>query len=416
MAVGTTAFPAALDTLTELVRVANNVSTTLAAPGVLATDTSFPLTSATGFSSNGAFTVVTGGVAEVVYYTGVSVNSLTGCTRGKDGTVAAAHNAGDAVEIRPIARHHGVLADALVAVETKLGSGGGPPSAGLLLLGSGAGTSGWTDTLTGVTKQSIGSADPLNPPNQVSPFLMGFATAGAYADSSTTTGGLFHLSSWVDNSGTRPTVGVFGQGRGTGAGANVWGGNFIGYNNNATSTARGVEIDFGNLVAGGTAYGAVIVAYGGNPITGAHIQMQAGTAGSTPTNGIIFNCPAANTQPVSGSLILSLGSLLAATYGLNFLAGSFSTATVALGNVSNAPTLIARASSATSATANAVEVQTSGGTFLAGFDVTGKLRYASSLTATTVGAAGAASALPATPTGYLLVNVNGVTQKVPYYN
>lgn len=36
-------------------------------------------------------------------------------------------------------------------------------------------------------------------------------------------------------------------------------------------------------------------------------------------------------------------------------------------------------------------------------------------TATTVGAAGAASALPANPTGYLRVVINGTTRKIPYY-
>lgn len=36
--------------------------------------------------------------------------------------------------------------------------------------------------------------------------------------------------------------------------------------------------------------------------------------------------------------------------------------------------------------------------------------------ATTVGAAGAASALPATPLGYLIINVAGVAAKIPYYN
>jgi hypothetical protein len=36
-------------------------------------------------------------------------------------------------------------------------------------------------------------------------------------------------------------------------------------------------------------------------------------------------------------------------------------------------------------------------------------------TATTVGAAGGASALPATPTGYIIVNVAGTQMKVPYY-
>jgi hypothetical protein len=37
-------------------------------------------------------------------------------------------------------------------------------------------------------------------------------------------------------------------------------------------------------------------------------------------------------------------------------------------------------------------------------------------TATTVGAAGGASALPATPVGYLIINVAGTNRKIPYYN
>jgi hypothetical protein len=36
-------------------------------------------------------------------------------------------------------------------------------------------------------------------------------------------------------------------------------------------------------------------------------------------------------------------------------------------------------------------------------------------TQTTVGAAGSASALPATPTGYIRVLVNGATVVIPYY-
>lgn len=37
-------------------------------------------------------------------------------------------------------------------------------------------------------------------------------------------------------------------------------------------------------------------------------------------------------------------------------------------------------------------------------------------TATTVGAAGVASALPTAPTGYLVVNIGGTNYKIPYYN
>lgn len=37
-------------------------------------------------------------------------------------------------------------------------------------------------------------------------------------------------------------------------------------------------------------------------------------------------------------------------------------------------------------------------------------------TTTTIGAAGGATALPATPLGYFLATVNGVLVKIPYYN
>ena len=37
-------------------------------------------------------------------------------------------------------------------------------------------------------------------------------------------------------------------------------------------------------------------------------------------------------------------------------------------------------------------------------------------TATTVGAAGGAAALPATPLGYININVGGTTAKIPYFN
>lgn len=45
----------------------------------------------------------------------------------------------------------------------------------------------------------------------------------------------------------------------------------------------------------------------------------------------------------------------------------------------------------------------------------GRIQYVSGNTGTTVGAAGGASALPATPTGYLLIDIGGTTFKVPYY-
>jgi hypothetical protein len=48
--------------------------------------------------------------------------------------------------------------------------------------------------------------------------------------------------------------------------------------------------------------------------------------------------------------------------------------------------------------------------------VAGDISVSSATTATTIGAAGGASALPATPVGYLVVNINGTARKIPYYN
>lgn len=56
-------------------------------------------------------------------------------------------------------------------------------------------------------------------------------------------------------------------------------------------------------------------------------------------------------------------------------------------------------------TANAVTIGT-------GTSTTHRLN---TVVGTTVGAAGGASALPATPTGYITINVNGADQKIPYY-
>lgn len=48
--------------------------------------------------------------------------------------------------------------------------------------------------------------------------------------------------------------------------------------------------------------------------------------------------------------------------------------------------------------------------------ILGDLNLASPTTETTVGAAGGASALPATPLGYLIAIVGTTTVKIPYYN
>ena len=66
-------------------------------------------------------------------------------------------------------------------------------------------------------------------------------------------------------------------------------------------------------------------------------------------------------------------------------------------------------------TADTIKIQNSAGSDLFGISSAGLIEYISGNTATTVGAAGAASALPANPTGYLKIDIGGTTYKVPYY-
>jgi hypothetical protein len=66
-------------------------------------------------------------------------------------------------------------------------------------------------------------------------------------------------------------------------------------------------------------------------------------------------------------------------------------------------------------TADSFVVQNSASSTVWGVTAAGFMKYISGNTATTVGAAGAASALPANPTGYLKIDIGGTEYKVPYY-
>jgi hypothetical protein len=66
-------------------------------------------------------------------------------------------------------------------------------------------------------------------------------------------------------------------------------------------------------------------------------------------------------------------------------------------------------------TADSISVQNSASSPIWGVTAAGFMKYISGNTATTVGAAGGASALPATPTGYLKIDIGGTEFKVPYY-
>ena len=68
----------------------DEITTTTAAEAIDATETEIDLTSSTGFDSTG--TVYIGN--EQITYTGISTNTLTGCTRGANSTTATTHSSG----------------------------------------------------------------------------------------------------------------------------------------------------------------------------------------------------------------------------------------------------------------------------------------------------------------------------------
>jgi len=137
---GTIKYPTALDNADSLIRAANNATSTLSG-SISDSATSLTLASGTVFPTSGAVSIEN----EIIYYTGKSTNTLTGLVRGRDGTTAASHLSGVTVAVRITARHHNVLADSMIAVQTKLGYGSSAPTIGKLLRGSGTGTSAWGD-------------------------------------------------------------------------------------------------------------------------------------------------------------------------------------------------------------------------------------------------------------------------------
>jgi hypothetical protein len=173
---------------------------------------------------------------------------------------------------------------------------------------------------TGVVQHAVGSGDPLSPPQQITPVTVNFGTYGAYSNNGA--GNNFHFSSWVEATGTRPTIAAFVYGKANGAGSQTWGINIVGYANNATAVAHGAEIDFGTLVSGGTALGLGINVGGGFAIPGGGaIQIGSVLAGSTMGFGIRFIN--AGINPITGNLIDTSGAI-SCVDGINFSSATFS--------------------------------------------------------------------------------------------
>jgi hypothetical protein len=118
MAVGSSNYPTSLDTPVELVEAANNAADQLSG-NIDASVTTIPVMDATEFAASGIVAID----AELLSYTGKAGNSLTGAVRGIEGTTAASHTDMTAVRQVITAASHNVQSAAIIALETKLGTG-----------------------------------------------------------------------------------------------------------------------------------------------------------------------------------------------------------------------------------------------------------------------------------------------------
>ena len=149
---GTIKYPVAPDTLDSLIRASNRTNSTLngAIENVVTTLT---LADASAFPASGTISIS----SEIIYYTGKSGNQLTGLIRAREGTSAASHSSGVNVSLAVTARYHNVLADSLIAVQTKY-----PGSLSGILSSSGTSPV-VARTLTGTTNQvNIANGDGIS--------------------------------------------------------------------------------------------------------------------------------------------------------------------------------------------------------------------------------------------------------------
>lgn len=132
----------------------------------------------------------------------------------------------------------------------------------------------------------------------------------------------------------------------------------------------------------------------------------------TPTSRLkLFNTGAIGingSQGTAGNSLISGGTGAAASWSTpTALAG----ATVTDGN-GNSVSLTASDGVGTNRNGGNVNIQVGN---LTGSGTQGRIVLTNMPTASTVGSAGGASALPATPSGYLMLNINGTAFKIPYY-
>lgn len=105
-------FPAAVATDADLL-VARNLASSYLSGSLNSSATSFTITSGTKFGDNMVVAIDT----ELIFCTTKSTNTMSGCTRGFDGTVAASHVNGSNARGLIVAKHHNAVATEVEAIE-----------------------------------------------------------------------------------------------------------------------------------------------------------------------------------------------------------------------------------------------------------------------------------------------------------
>ena len=162
------------------------------------------------------------------------------------------------------------------------------------------------------------------------------------------------------------------------------------------------------------------------------VTMNATNLTGNATSMNIFNANQTTIGAFGAAQTLNIGSLVAnATMTHSYSSGTVGTTFAKTVNISTgtiagttASQTINIATGANSATSGLTNINIGTGALSGGATSTiqiGSTSNTTSLrlnlpTATTIGAAGGASALPATPVGYITVNISGTNYKIPYYN
>lgn len=211
MAVGIPNFPTSLDAASDLVEATNNASTTINMVGGLSNSaTTITVVSTAAFPSTGIIRIDD----ELISYSAKTSTTFTVQTRGFESTTAASHIDGATVSLDITAASNNAKNTAIIALETKVGTGSSTPTANTVLRGTGTGTSafgqvGLTTDVTGTLPAANGGTGITSLGSGVATFL-GTPSSANLASAVTNETGSGALVFGTSPSLTTPAIGSGG--------------------------------------------------------------------------------------------------------------------------------------------------------------------------------------------------------------